>query len=100
MEESGDRGEQGPRGAGDKGEGEQGERARRGQRRKDTEETDESEEEIQFIELHSELFEDLEEVRAANVIHSHKPHIIIRRSHQVGIGVLQMTKLLHHGVVL
>ena len=38
-------------------------------------------------------FEDVEEVGAADEIQSHKPHIIVRRSHQVGIAVYQRAKL-------
>jgi len=42
---------------------------------------------------HNELFEDFEEVGAAYVIRSRKPHIIILRSHQVSVAVYQLTKL-------
>ena len=38
-------------------------------------------------------FEDVEEVGAADEIQSHKPHIIVRRSHEEGIAVFQRAKL-------
>ena len=38
-------------------------------------------------------FEDLEEVVSSYEIQSRKPHIIVRRSHQVGIAVYQLAKL-------